>query len=126
MDIPMAGAPAPTTGSALDDETKAELDKLVAENDLVLFMKGTPEEPQCGFSMRAAQVLQQLEHPFQSVNVFAQPEPMRFIQAVAEWAQFPTLPQVWVKGELIGGSDIALEMLENGELRDMLGLTTQD
>ncbi len=115
----MAGAPAPTAG-ALTPEQKATWDALVADNDLVLFMKGTPDAPQCGFSARAAAVLQQLERPFAHVNMFDQPDPFQAIQAIAEWAQFPTLPQVWVKGELIGGSDIALEMLENGELQEML------
>ncbi len=124
MDIPMAGAPAaPNTApaTALTPEQKQEWDELIAQNDLVLFMKGTPEQPQCGFSARAAAVLQHLDKPFAHVNVFGTDDPMRTIQAVAEWAQFPTLPQVWVKGELIGGSDIALEMLESGELAEMLG-----
>ncbi len=120
MDIPMAGAPVAPTGGALTPEQKQQWDELVNGNDLVLFMKGTPEQPMCGFSARAAGVLQQLGHPFQSVNVFDTPDPMRTIQAIAEYARFPTLPQVWVKGELIGGSDIALEMLENGELAEML------
>lgn len=116
----MAGAPVAPQGDALTAEQKAEWDDLMANNDLVLFMKGTPEQPQCGFSARAAQVLQHLGHPFAHVNVFDQPDPFRTIHAIAEYAKFPTLPQVWVKGELIGGSDIALEMLENGELAEML------
>lgn len=119
MDIPMAGdAPAPQA-QALTPELKAEWDALIENNDIVLFMKGTPEQPQCGFSMRAAQALQQLGHPFHAVNMFAG-DPYRNIPAIAEYAQFPTLPQVWVKGELIGGSDIAMEMLESGELAEML------
>lgn len=120
MDIPMAGAPAAPTGTALTADQKQAWDDLVAQNDLVLFMKGTPDAPQCGFSARAAAALQQLERPFAHVNMFDQPDPFQAIQAIAEWAQFPTLPQVWVKGELIGGSDIALEMVENGELQEML------
>lgn len=120
MDIPMAGAPPATTGNALTPELKAEWDQLMASNDLVLFMKGDPDAPQCGFSARAAAVLQHLGHPFTHVNVFNQPNPMQVIQAIAEYSQFPTLPQVWVKGELIGGSDIAAEMLESGELAEML------
>ncbi len=115
----MAGdAPAPQA-QALTPELKAEWDALIENNDIVLFMKGTPEQPQCGFSMRAAQALQQLGHPFHAVNMFAG-DPYRNIPAIAEYAQFPTLPQVWVKGELIGGSDIAMEMLESGELAEML------
>ncbi len=121
MDIPMAGSPAGQTGGALTPEQKQEWDNLVKGNDLVLFMKGTPDEPMCGFSARAAAVLQQLGKPFEHVNVFGTSNPMQTIQAIAEYAQFPTLPQVWVKGELIGGSDIALEMLESGELAEMLG-----
>lgn len=120
MSIPMAGAPVTPTGAALTAEQKQAWDDLVQGNDLVLFMKGTPDQPQCGFSARAAAVLQQLGQPFAHVNMFGQPDPMRAIQAIAEYAQFPTLPQIWVKGELIGGSDIAVEMLENGELQEML------
>jgi monothiol glutaredoxin len=120
MDIPLAGAPAPTTGAALTPEQKQEWDALIASNDLVLFMKGSPDAPQCGFSARAAGALQHLGKPFAHVNMFALADPGRGIQAIAEWSQFPTLPQVWVKGELIGGSDIAMEMLENGELAEML------
>lgn len=119
--IPMAGAPPQPTGDALTPTQKQEWDDVIAANDLVLFMKGTPDAPQCGFSARAAGVLQQLGHPFVHVNVFDTPDPMRTIHAIAEYAGFPTLPQVWVKGELIGGSDIALEMLESGELADMVG-----
>lgn len=120
MDIPMAGAPATAPTHALTPEQKKAWDDLVARDDVVLFMKGTPDQPQCGFSARAAQVLERLGHPFTHVNVFDTPDPMTTIRAVAEWAGFPTLPQVWVKGELIGGSDIALEMMESGELYEML------
>jgi monothiol glutaredoxin len=120
MDIPMAGAPVQPTENALTPEQKAEWDEIVNGNDLVLFMKGTPDAPQCGFSARAAQVLQAFGKPFAHVNMFGIPDPMRGIHAIAEYAKFPTLPQIWVKGELIGGSDIAAEMLENGELAEML------
>lgn len=116
----MAGAPPQPTGDALTPEQKQEWDDLIAQNDLVLFMKGTPDQPQCGFSARAAAALQHLGHPFAHVNVFDTPDPMRTIHAIAEYARFPTLPQVWVKGELIGGSDIALEMLESGELAELV------
>lgn len=117
---PAPGAPAPEAPRALDPETKAHLDRLVKEHDLVLFMKGTPEAPQCGFSARAAGVLQQAGHPFHAVNVLEGPDPWKTVQDLAQWAAFPTLPQVWVKGELIGGSDIALELYESGELEQML------
>ena len=97
--------------------TPDEIAEIVNSNRLVLFMKGTPEMPQCGFSNRAAQVLQALEQPFVSVNVLSDP---RAIPSVCEWADFPTMPQGYVHGELIGGSDIALEMYESGELQEMI------
>ncbi|OUX49221.1 MAG: monothiol glutaredoxin, Grx4 family [Euryarchaeota archaeon TMED279] len=97
--------------------TSDEIAEIVNNNRLVLFMKGTPEMPQCGFSNRAAQVLKSLEQPFVSVNVLSDP---RAIPSVCEWADFPTMPQVYVHGELIGGSDIALEMYESGELQEMI------
>ena len=94
-----------------------ELQAIVDEHALVLFMKGTPEQPQCGFSNRAAMVLQQLEQPFVTVNILTD---HRAIPSVCAWSDFPTMPQVFVHGELIGGSDIALEMLQSGELQQML------
>ena len=97
--------------------TPAELDDLVNEHEIVLFMKGTPEMAMCGFSNRAAQVLQQLGEPFASVNVLSDP---KAIPSICGWSDFPTIPQVYVNGELIGGSDIALEMFQSGELREMV------
>ena len=94
-----------------------ELTELVNGERIVLFMKGTPEMPQCGFSNRAAQVLKALEQPFVSVNVLMD---SRAIPSVCEWDDIPPLPQVYIHGELIGGSDIALEMYESGELQEML------
>jgi monothiol glutaredoxin len=96
--------------------TPDELQAIVDEHPLVLFMKGTPDAPQCGFSNRAAQVLQQLGEPFAAVNVLVDP---RAIPSICQWSDFPTMPQVFVQGELIGGSDIALEMLQDGSLREM-------
>ena len=97
--------------------TGEELDELVNGNRLVLFMKGTPEQPECGFSSRAAMIFQQLEEPFVSVNILMD---ARAIPSVCEWSDFPTMPQCYVHGELIGGSDIAVEMFESGELQTML------
>ena len=97
--------------------TAEELQKVVEENRLVLFMKGTPEQPQCGFSARAAMVYQQLEQPFVTVNILSDP---RAIPAVCEWSDWPTMPQCFVDGELIGGSDIAHDMYESGELQQMI------
>jgi monothiol glutaredoxin len=96
--------------------TPDELQAIVNEHPLVLFMKGTPDAPQCGFSNRAAQVLQQLGEPFAAVNVLLDP---RAIPSICQWSDFPTMPQIFVHGELIGGSDIALEMLQDGSLREM-------
>ena len=98
------------------DWTPDELQAIVNEHPLVLFMKGTPDAPQCGFSNRAAQVLQQLGEPFAAVNVLLDP---RAIPSICQWSDFPTMPQIFVHGELIGGSDIALEMLQDGSLREM-------
>jgi monothiol glutaredoxin len=98
------------------DWTPEELQAIVDEHALVLFMKGEPGEPQCGFSNRAAQVLQSMGEPFASVNILSDP---RAIPSVCAWSDFPTMPQIYVNGELIGGSDIALEMLEDGSLREM-------
>ena len=98
------------------DWTDAELQKIVDDHSIVLFMKGTPGEPQCGFSNRAAQVLQQLGEEFAAVNVLTD---RRAIPSICTWSDFPTMPQVYIHGELIGGSDIALEMLQDGSLREM-------
>jgi monothiol glutaredoxin len=98
------------------DWSPDELQAIVNEHALVLFMKGTPDAPQCGFSNRAAQVLQQLGEPFAAVNVLSDP---RAIPSICQWSDFPTMPQIFVHGELIGGSDIALEMLQDGSLREM-------
>jgi len=97
--------------------TPEELQTIVDEHSIVLFMKGTPEEPKCGFSNRAAQVLQQVGGPFASINILTDP---RAISSVCAWADFPTMPQIYIHGELIGGSDIALEMYESGELQKMI------
>ena len=102
--------------------TADELVELVNSNRIVLFMKGTPEMPQCGFSNRAAQVLKALNEPFVSVNVLMD---QRAIPSICEWADFPTMPQIYVHGELIGGSDIALEMFQDGSLREMFDSGSQ-
>ena len=96
--------------------TPEELQSLVTDHPIVLFMKGSPNEPQCGFSNRAAQVLQQLGEEFASVNVLSD---RLAIPSICAWSDFPTMPQIYVHGELIGGSDIVLEMLQDGSLREM-------
>ena len=96
--------------------TPEELQTIVDEHALVLFMKGTPNEPQCGFSNRAAQAMQSFGEPFAAVNILTDP---RAIPSICAWSDFPTMPQVFVQGELIGGSDIVLEMLQDGSLQEM-------
>jgi monothiol glutaredoxin len=89
----------------------------VENNPIVIYMKGTPEMPQCGFSSRAAQALQACEVEFAYLNVLADPEIFQNLQRYADW---PTFPQIYVDGELIGGCDITLELYEKGELKPML------
>lgn len=96
--------------------TGEEIQQIVNEHALVLFMKGTPSNAQCGFSNRAAQVLEAFGEPFASVNILSDP---RAIPAVCEWSDFPTMPQIYVHGELIGGSDIVMDMYQDGSLKEM-------
>jgi monothiol glutaredoxin len=91
---------------------------LVQKNDVVLFMKGTPLFPQCGFSSRAVAILERLGAPYESVDVLQDPEIRAGIKEYSEW---PTIPQLYVKGEFVGGSDIMMEMYESGELQQLLG-----
>ena len=100
----------------MENSVKEKIENLINESEVMLFMKGTPNEAQCGFSNRAAQVMQSFGEPFASVNILSDP---RAIPRVCEWSDFPTMPQIFVHGELIGGSDIALEMLQDGSLKEM-------
>ncbi|QDG54829.1 Grx4 family monothiol glutaredoxin [Persicimonas caeni] len=90
---------------------------MVTENDLVLFMKGTPQQPMCGFSARAAAVLSSYGKPFYAVNVLADPE---IRQGIKDYGDWPTIPQLYVGGELVGGSDIVSKMHESGDLGQMI------
>jgi monothiol glutaredoxin len=91
----------------------------IKENPVIIFMKGTPEQPACGFSARAVAALQALNVEFAAVDVLPDPRIRQELSALSNW---PTIPQVFVKGELIGGSDIVLEMFESGELAKVLGV----
>jgi monothiol glutaredoxin len=93
------------------------LRKLVADNDVVLFMKGTMQFPQCGFSAQVAQIMQLVGVDARDVNVL---EDMSIREGVKEFSNWPTIPQLYVKGEFIGGCDIIREMYEQGELQDLL------
>jgi monothiol glutaredoxin len=90
---------------------------IVQANPVVLFMKGTPLFPQCGFSSRAVAILDHLGVPYESVDVL---QDMEIRQGIKEFSDWPTIPQLYVKGEFVGGSDIMMEMFEAGELQDLL------
>jgi monothiol glutaredoxin len=98
-------------------DAKSRIDEIVKNNQVVLFMKGTPLFPQCGFSSRAVTILEHLEVPFESVDVLQDPEIRNGIKEYSDW---PTIPQLYVKGEFVGGSDIMLEMFQNGELQQLV------
>ena len=98
-------------------DTNARLDEIVKSNDVVLFMKGTALFPQCGFSSRAIAILDHLGVRYETVDVLQDPEIRQGIKAYSDW---PTIPQLYVKGEFIGGSDIMMEMYEAGELQQLL------
>ncbi|MDX1695312.1 MAG: Grx4 family monothiol glutaredoxin [Ketobacteraceae bacterium] len=89
----------------------------IENNAVILYMKGSPQFPQCGFSARAVEALMTVGRPFAYVNILEHPEIRSELPKYANW---PTFPQLWVKGELIGGSDIILEMAQNGELKEMV------
>ena len=94
-----------------------KIKKTVEENPIVLFMKGSPDFPQCGFSMRTAQALKACNVDFAYVDVLAEPEVRASLPAYSNW---PTFPQVFVNGELIGGCDIVMDMYQKGELQTVL------
>ncbi len=100
-----------------DQATLDALDQAVKTNDVVLFMKGTPTFPQCGFSSTVVQVLDYLGVEYVSTNVLENPAIREGIKAYSNW---PTIPQLYVKGEFVGGCDIIKEMFETGELREFL------
>ena len=89
----------------------------IGQNDICLFMKGTPDAPQCGFSMAISNTLKILEVNFKSINVLENEELRQGIKAFSDW---PTIPQLYIKGEFLGGSDIVKEMYESGELQKKL------
>ena len=97
-------------------DTNSRIDEIVRANDVVLFMKGTALFPQCGFSSRAVAILDHLGVGFETVDVLQDPE---IRQGVKEYSDWPTVPQLYVKGEFVGGSDIMMEMYEAGELQQL-------
>jgi monothiol glutaredoxin len=99
-------------------DARTRIDEIVKNNDVVLFMKGTSLFPQCGFSSRAIAILERLGAPYETVDVLQDQE---IRQAIKEYSDWPTIPQLYVKGEFVGGSDIMMEMFESGELKQLLG-----
>ena len=89
----------------------------ISSNNIILYMKGSPQFPQCGFSARAVDALMQVGKPFAYVNILEHPDIRSEMPKFANW---PTFPQLWVKGELVGGSDIILEMAQKGELKPLI------
>ena len=101
----------------MTDDTHARIDQLVKGNDVLLFMKGTPLFPQCGFSSRAVAILNHLNVAFESVDVLQDQAVRQGIKGYSDW---PTIPQLYAHGEFVGGSDIMMEMYESGELAELL------
>ena len=102
---------------APNTDSRSRIDALVKSNDVVLFMKGSALFPQCGFSSRAVAILDHLGVPFETVDVL-QDQEVR--QGIKEYSDWPTIPQLYVHGEFVGGSDIMMEMFESGELQSLL------
>ena len=98
-------------------DTKDKIKDLIKENDVCLFMKGTPDSPQCGFSMAVSNVLKHLNVKFKGVNIL---EDNELRQGIKDFSDWPTIPQLYVKNEFIGGCDIVKEMFEKGELNTLL------
>ena len=103
------------TTNSLRDQIQTAID----ENPVILFMKGTPEQPMCGFSARTVAILQSVGKPFAAVNILPDPRIRQELSAVSNW---PTIPQLFVDGDFVGGCDIVTEMYESGELHTALGL----
>ncbi len=98
-------------------EIKEKIQNLIENNDICLFMKGTPDSPQCGFSMAVSNLLKHLNVTFMGVNVL---EDEKLRQGIKDFSDWPTIPQLYIKKEFIGGSDIVKEMFEKGELKSLL------
>lgn len=101
----------------MDPKIKEQIEKDVKGNKVMLYMKGTPEAPQCGFSARAVEILKAYQVPFKTFNIFDD-EGVR--QGVKEYAEWPTIPQLYINGEFVGGCDIMTELHGNGELKKLI------
>ena len=103
-----------------DPELKSKVQELIAANPVLLFMKGTPDQPRCGFSMRVVQVLDAVDVEYGAIDVLPALQPLR--EVTTEISDWQTFPQLYVNGELLGGADIVEEMYESGELAEALGV----
>ncbi len=126
QDLPMSSAqPAPTPAPAApataasgeSNPIRDAISEAIAEHKVILFMKGTPEAPACGFSARTVAALQSLDVPFAAVDILPDPRLRQELSAISDW---PTIPQLFANGELVGGCDIVVEMYESGELAEAL------
>jgi len=119
--VPMAPSPgavgAPEPAGHEGNPIREAIAQAIAEHRVILFMKGTPEAPACGFSARTVAILQSLETPFAAVDILPDPRIRQELSAISSW---PTIPQLFVDGELVGGCDIVTEMYESGELEEAL------
>jgi monothiol glutaredoxin len=106
-----------------NEEIRGFIENAIKENSVMLFMKGTPEQPRCGFSMRTSGALNALDVRYAALDVLPDPRIREELSAVSGW---PTIPQLFIDGELVGGCDIVMEMYENGELADRLGVEMPD
>jgi monothiol glutaredoxin len=118
-DLPMSPGqpPAPAPPADESNPIRSAIAEAIAEHKVILFMKGTPEEPACGFSARTVAALQELDTPFAAVDILPDPRIRQELTAISNW---PTIPQLFVDGELLGGCDIVTEMYESGELAQAL------
>ena len=96
-----------------------KINNQIADNKILLYMKGSPDKPECGFSQRASQILMACGKEFSFVDILSNPEIRQELPSVSEW---PTFPQLFINGELVGGSDIMMEMYQNGELKELIDL----
>ena len=105
--------------SEQSNQIRDAIAQAIGDNPVILFMKGTPEQPMCGFSARTVAALQALNAPFAAVDILPDPRIRQELSALSQW---PTIPQLFVNGELVGGCDIVTEMYESGELAEALGV----
>jgi monothiol glutaredoxin len=105
--------------STVEQQIREAIQEAIADNEVILFMKGTPEAPRCGFSARTVATLEALDTQFAAVDILPDPRIRQELSALSNW---PTIPQLFVRGELVGGCDIVTEMYETGELAGVLGV----